>query len=176
MRCRDAGFTLLELLIAVAILVVIVGVAIPSSARMLGHLRTTAALESLTTHMSLARMAAVTRRRPTILCPSTTGTSCGSGTDWSGGWMLLVDSNGNRRPDPDDEVLRVDLTPTSRALGVTGTRGRPFLRYLPDGRSAGSNLTLSVCSRDGHLLGNVIVNNAGRPRSSRPTTPTPCAN
>ena len=36
-----------------------------------------------------------------------------------------------------------------------------------DGRSAGANLTISICSQDGAVLGRVIVNNMGRPRSER---------
>ena len=48
------------------------------------------------------------------------------------------------------------------------------LRYLPDGSSAGSNLTVSICSPAGVLLAQVIVNNIGRPRSERPKTPAPC--
>ena len=66
--------------------------------------------------------------------------------------MLFVDEDGNRRPDSSDEILRVDLEPTSRHLRVVSTVGRQQLRYLPDGRSAGSNLTLSICNRQGEVL------------------------
>ena len=88
--------------------------------------------------------------------------------------MLFLDRDGNQRPDADGDILRRDLAPPSQHLRVVGTPGRPRLRYLPDGRSAGTNLTLSICSQDGRLLGSVIVNNAGRPRSERPKRPQPC--
>ena len=73
-----------------------------------------------------------------------------------------------------DEILRVDLEPTSRHLRVVSTVGRQQLRYLPDGRSAGTNLTISICNKGGELLGKVIVNNMGRPRSERPKRPAAC--
>ena len=87
--------------------------------------------------------------------------------------MLFVDENGNRKADATDEVLRTDLEPTSRHLRVASTSGRQQLRYLPDGRSAGSNLTVRLCRED-TLLGRVIVNNGGRVRSERASGSTPC--
>ena len=169
-----SGFTLVELAIAFAVLGIMAGVALPSMQRFIEHQRTSAAIGTLMSHMSLARMAAISRNRRTTLCPSMDGVACDVSTDWSRGWMLFVDENGNRKADATDEVLRTDLEPTSRHLWVASTSGRQQLRYLPDGRSAGANLTISICSLDGRLLGQVIVNNAGRPRSERPRRSTAC--
>lgn len=174
MRHRSAGFTLIELVTTVAVLAICTGVALPSFASLLEYQRSSAAITSLMAHMSLARMAAVSRNRRAVLCPSTDGMTCSSSLDWSAGWMLFVDDDGNRVPDIREDILRVDLQPTSRHLRVVSSSGRQQLRYLPDGRSAGSNLTLSICSRSGALLGQVIVNNMGRPRSERPKAPTAC--
>ena len=171
---RCDGYTLIEVAVTAAMLALLATIGIPSMAALVEHQRTAAVLNSLTTHMALARLAAVSHRRPAILCPSSSGLSCDAGTDWSGGWMLVLDSNNNRKPDPADQLLRVDLAPVSRSLNIHSTSGRPLLRYLPDGRSPGSNLTIAVCSPKGALLGSVIVNNAGRPRTSRPAVPTPC--
>ena len=88
--------------------------------------------------------------------------------------MLFLDDDGNRKPDIGEDVLHTDLKPTSRHLRVISNTGRKQLRYLPDGRSAGTNLTISICNPAGSLLGKVIVNNMGRPRSQRPKVPTPC--
>ena len=88
--------------------------------------------------------------------------------------MLFVDEDGNRRPDQGDDVLRQETEPTSRHLRIVSTTGRQQLRYLPDGTSAGTNLTLSICNDHGELLGRVVVNNLGRPRSERPAKPASC--
>ena len=174
MRRRDAGFTLIELTITTAVLAICAGVALPSFAGFMEHQRTSAATSSLMSHMGLARMAAISRNQRAVLCPSSDGASCEAGTDWSQGWMLFLDEDGNRKPDGSDEILRVDLEPTSRHLRVVSTVGRQQLRYLPDGRSAGTNLTISICNKGGELLGKVIVNNMGRPRSERPKRPAAC--
>ena len=174
MQRKDAGFTLVEAIMAMSVLAMLAAVAAPPLVGLVERQRTAAATNSLTTHMALARMAAIVHRRPTILCPSTTGTACDPGSDWSNGWMLFIDTNHNRRPDAGDEILRVDLDPTSRTLRAPGTSGRPYLRYLPDGRSAGTNPTVSVCNLKGALLARVVVNNMGRARTERPKTPAQC--
>ncbi len=176
MHCKDAGFTLIEAVVVLAVTAILVAIAIPSLPRLIERQRTSAAITSLTTHMAQARMAAITHRKPAMLCPSTNGITCDPGADWSNGWMLFLDRDDNRRPDSSDDLLRVDLEPRSRHLRLPGTRGRPYLRYLPDGRSAGTNLTINICNRQGQRLGAVIVNNAGRARVERPKTPSQCPN
>lgn len=174
MQRKARGFSLIELMVTLGVLLISTTVGLPALAGLLEHQRSAAALGALTTQMQLARMAAITYRQPALLCPSRDGADCDGGADWSGGWIVFLDRDGNRRVDAGDEIIRAETAPTSRQLQVQATTGRPHVRYLPDGRSAGSNLTISVCNRDGQLLGAVIVNNAGRPRVSRPVAGTPC--
>lgn len=174
MNRKDAGFTLIEAIVVMAVAAILAAAAIPSFGALVERQRASSAMMSLTTQMAQARMAAITYRRPAILCPSLDGLACHPGGDWSMGWILFLDRNDDRRPDAADDILRVDLAPRSRHLRLPGTRGRPHLRYLPDGRSAGTNLTIHVCNRQGQRLGAVIVNNAGRARTERPKAPTPC--
>ena len=175
MHRKDAGFTLIEVVVTLAVAAILAVVAGPSIPKLIERQRASAATTSLVTHMAQARMAAITYRRPAILCPSVSGTACDPAGDWSNGWMLFLDRDNNRRPDHSDDLLRVDLERRSRHLHLLGTRGRPYLRYLPDGRSAGTNLTISICSRRGERLGAVIVHTTGRPRVERSKVPLPCA-
>ena len=174
MRHRNAGFTLIELVTTLSVMAICAGIALPSMEALIERQRASAAVGSLMSHMALARMAAISRNQRAVLCPSDDGLTCLSGTDWSRGWMLFLDEDGNRIPDANEEILRTDLEPTSRHLRVVSTVGRQQLRYLPDGRSAGTNLTVSICNKRSELLAAVIVNNMGRPRSERPKAPTSC--
>lgn len=171
---RNAGFTLIEFATCVAVMAICAGIALPSMGSFVERQRASAAAASLMAHMALARTSAISRNRRAVLCPSADGNFCEADNDWSRGWMLFLDDDGNRKPDKNDEIIRVELEPTSRHLQVTSTNGRQQLRYLPDGRSAGTNLTISICNSRQELLGQVIVNNMGRPRSERPSARMPC--
>ena len=171
---RQSGFTLIELATTAAIAVILAGVATPALGGFIERQRAAATTSALMAKISLARLSAVTHHRHTVLCASASGSDCDQGSrDWSGGWMLFFDDNGNRRRDVGEEVLRVEQA-GGGPLRVVTTRGRPQLRYQPDGSSAGSNLTISICSPRGTVLGTVVVNNMGRPRSERPRTERTC--
>lgn len=170
MAVWDKGFTLVELAVTVSIAAVLATVALPGLNALLDRQRTSSALSSLVTHLQSARLAAVAHRRPVVLCPTPDGVQCTEGSDWSTGWLMYIDHEGTL----DDHILRMDLTPRSRELLINASAGRTRVRYLPDGRSAGTNLTIHVCDRSGHRLGAVVVNNAGRPRIERDPARTPC--
>lgn len=167
MSRKTKGFTLIEVVVTVSVMSTLLAVGLPAFVALLENQRTSAALASLVSQMSHARLAAVKHRKPTILCPSTSGTECDAGTDWSGGWLMFVERGDRTRPAKRDDILQAETVPTSRYLQIRSTAGRDSLRYLPDGRSAGSNLTIMVCNSRGRRLGAVVVNNAGRPRVER---------
>lgn len=111
---KNAGFTLLELLIVITIAAILVGIAIPSFD---GYIKKNAveALEhELNTSINLARGEALTRQRPvSIACIDTSSgginTTVACGGDWSGGWVVFVDDSSssfaNGLLDASEEVL-----------------------------------------------------------------------
>ncbi|MEB1635402.1 GspH/FimT family protein, partial [Xanthomonas campestris pv. campestris] len=63
-------------------------------------------------------------------------------------------------------VLRVEQHATTQSLSVTSTAGRPLIRFMPDGRSGGSNATISLCIQS-ERVADIVINNSGRARSVR---------
>jgi len=150
------GFTLIEAIMVMMIASLWLVIGIPSYQALMESQRVSSAMHLLSAHMASARSTAITYRIPTVVCPSDRAGGCRSDGDWSHGWLMFFDPDGNRRPDSLQDVLREENAP----------RGRPQLRYLPDGRSAGSNLSVRLC-RDDRLLGRVVVNNLGRVRTEK---------
>ncbi len=171
---RPFGISLVETLICASVLSILAAIAMPSMSGLLERQRAIAAGNALLTQFAATRMAAITHHSHAVLCPSTDGATCNASTDWSGGWLLFLDRDGNRRPDRASDILQADNVPLSRHLQLRSTAGRHQVRYLPDGRNGGTNLTLSICNRKGELLSSVIINTAGRARSARPQQPTAC--
>jgi type IV fimbrial biogenesis protein FimT len=86
--------------------------------------------------------------------------------------MSFIDSDGNRQPESDADILRASDAPAAKTLFLPSSR--PFLRYQADGRAANSNLTVYLCE-DTEYAGMVVVNNLGRVRTERAsTTGKPC--
>jgi len=168
---QHAGFTLVEALITLATAGLTLTVALPTFSDALERNRTTATLHHLSADMAMARTSAIIQRRQVVVCPKASDQRCSDGADWSAGWLVFTDADGNRQPDSAADVLRITDAPGGGRLSLGASRA--FLRYQVDGRSAHSNLTVHVCSA-GLLRGQVVVNNHGRVRSARPKRETPC--
>lgn len=168
---RPTGFTLVETMATLALLAIVVAVATPGFTETLARHRVRTAMHLVGTDLAMARSSAIMRRADVVVCPRTADLQCRTDADWSHGWMVFADADGNRAADHEDDLLRVTDPPSTHALTLGATR--PFIRYQRDGRSAGTNLTVRVCTRQ-TLSGEVIVNNVGRVRSRRPARPAPC--
>lgn len=168
------GFTLTELLVCLSVIAIITLVAVPPMRALSKRSRATSTTNALITHLHLTRSTAITRRVTTVMCPTTDGAACSDSTDWGSGWLVFLDRSGTGRPDATADIVRAQQQPISASMQLSSTAGRTRIRYLPDGRSAGSNLTLSLCDDQGALLSRVIVNNTGRVRSERASASARC--
>lgn len=83
---RGRGFTLVELVITLAILGIVVSTAVPTVEMLITRSRQKALLEELWSAVQGARATAVMRKVPIEICASKDATSCAS--DWSGGWLV----------------------------------------------------------------------------------------
>jgi type IV fimbrial biogenesis protein FimT len=161
------GFTLIELMTGVAILAITLTLGLPTFSGVIQRMRIDTALNMLGSDMAMARNTAVVRHSQVVVCPRATSSGCADGQDWSHGWMVFDDPDGNRQPNDEHDILRVSEPPTGALLFMPASR--PFLRYQPDGRAANTNLTVYIC-KDSRYAGKVVVNNLGRVRTERAAT------
>jgi type IV fimbrial biogenesis protein FimT len=158
---RPNGFTLLEALIAMAVVTLLLGLAVPAfgNARAAAHAGAARAalLDSL---MTASSHAAVTATH-VVLCASHDGTSCSGDPDWSQGWLAFADLDGNRLPGPNETILRRQPA-LDGSTRLRSTVGRTRLVFQPNGGNAGSNVTFTLCDRRGpaHAVSLVLANNA----------------
>jgi len=165
------GFTLVELLMALAIVAVLGAVVLPAFGNLLGRTRQQVATADLQTSLSQARSAAVNRGLHVIACPSIDRTSCLHTTQWHHGWLLFadLDHDGQRS---DDEPVLGEGQARPEGIGILGTTGRPRIDYRSDGSASGTNITLTICDRGAGSARarSLVVSASGRIRLGRPTS------
>ncbi|MFH1601103.1 MAG: GspH/FimT family pseudopilin [Pseudomonadota bacterium] len=78
---KSGGFTLVELMVVLAVLAVLIGVAVPSFQNITNRNRLTAVTNEMVAALQLTRVEAIRRNARVVFCPTTDGAACG-GTNW----------------------------------------------------------------------------------------------
>ena len=134
MKHGARGFTLIELMTAILVLAILMGMGIPSYREMARNNRVTASTNDLVTALSMARSEALRRSVPVSVCASTTGTSCVTAadtlTDWTTGWIVFTDTGTAGTVDGGDAPIQQWGAPS----GDTKLRGSgSYVTYTPTG-------------------------------------------
>jgi type IV fimbrial biogenesis protein FimT len=104
-RRHRAGFTLVELMITVAVLAILAAIATPSMQALINANRLAGASSELEATLQLARSEAVRRNARVTVCATTDGTTCAAATAWTR-WIV----RGRDNTAGVDDVIR-DTTP-----------------------------------------------------------------
>lgn len=160
------GVSLIELLVATSVLSTLLALGWPSFAEALTRQRVRTAAHLLGGHFASARNTAISRHMAVTVCPSSNGRHCSPGNDWSQGWLIYHEAATDGAATAGNTPLQYGRPAAGNRLRLLASAGRSQLRFLADGRSAGSNLSVAIC--DGKWLrAEVVVNNLGRIRSQR---------
>lgn len=101
---HNSGFTLIELITVLVIVMILIMAAIPSFKHTYHTSNATAVINHVLGITRLARNTAVTEKTTTTLCPSRDGRSCSN--EWQEGVILFTDHNTNSQIDNNDQVIR----------------------------------------------------------------------
>ena len=155
---RERGFSVLELMVALAVAGVLVTVAAPSFARMKRAAGLSAATNQLLWALNFARSAAVLNSVPVTLCLSADGESCLESAAAAGvGWLVFYQSAG---------PAAAPLLHTFRLRGEVTVHGtRAAVTFWPVAR-AGTTSTFDLCAGDRRVAQGraVVVSQTGRAR------------
>jgi prepilin-type N-terminal cleavage/methylation domain-containing protein len=102
-----SGFTLVELLVTIAILALLLAVGAPALTSFVSSSNSTNAVRLLSTSLAYARSEAVSRGDVVTVCGSTNGTACNV-ANWNSGWLVFRDTDGDALLDAGEEVLKVE--------------------------------------------------------------------
>ena len=161
---RQAGVTMIELMIVIAIAAIRAAIAAPSFNDFIENTRLTSAMSQLTSDLNRARSEAIKRNSWVLACARSSNTACG--TNWGNGWLVCQDSS-NDGTDNCDSGTAANPNPITvhQAINanftLTGSAGA--IRFNPNGTgTAGTlNLVSGAKSRTANIVatGNISVSN-----------------
>lgn len=163
-RAHSFGFTLIEIMVTLALAIVILSVGVPSFQSMIKDNRKVTAINDLRGALALARSTAITQRQRVTVCKSADNSSCTDDGDWSQGWIVFADPNdpaGTR--DNTETILRVhDALPGSGTFSGNGNVANR-VSFSAQGLSSGTLGTLTYTDGSGYT-GALIVSFGGQVR------------
>jgi type IV fimbrial biogenesis protein FimT len=159
---ESLGFTLVELMVTIAIAAILMGVAIPSFTSVITRSRLTANTNEFITSLNLARSEAIKRGQHVVVKKT--------GSNWENGWQVFVDIDRSTAAKENvlDVLTDIELRVYPALPSNVTLRGNNnflnFIRYQPNGTSNQPG-SFSMCN-GGTLMGAklIIVNAVGRVR------------
>lgn len=183
---RIEGFTLIELMVGIALAAIVISMAVPSFSNAIKSNKVVSETNELITDIHFARSEAVKRAKRVVLCRSAspsnnTPTCSGTANDWSTGWLVFVDNDSDDVYTAASDILIRIGNPASKSVTIKSNAPANLdLTYNPDGTTneGGSTTVFAICDDRGKEHGRQIqINATGRPRLVAPivnscTTPT----
>jgi len=147
---QKKGFTLIELMVVIAIVAVLTTLAVPSFKQMIQSNTISSAINALMSDLRFARSEGIRRGGGVVVChsdaPEASSPTCTTGANWKTGWIVFHDQNNDGTKDATDPVLKVqgaligidsiaevntstgkfDFTATGRTVGLTASTGIKF--------------------------------------------------
>jgi len=150
---RSNGFTLVELMVALAVAGFLVAMAAPSFESAINGSRLSGGVNELASALQLARAEAVRRNRRATLCRSENGSTCAAANgEWSN-WIVFVDTDSSGQRDGTETIVKtgtldspLHVLPSASIAALTSR-----ISFRGDGVARASdglallNGTLAVC-------------------------------
>lgn len=174
---RQRGFTLTELLVTMAILVILVAIGAPQLQTLLVQRAVASQAEIFAEAVRLTRSEAIKRGQRVSICTSgdpaaatPTCSSQGNTADWSKGWIVFVDDGATVGSfDAGETIIKVQQA-FNQSGGIKTRLGQPNISFTPNGMALGGfNNSFQVSP---HMTGDaatadinnrcVVLSNAGR--------------
>ncbi|QHE88940.1 GspH/FimT family pseudopilin [Hydrogenophaga sp. BPS33] len=168
---RHSGFTLVELMVVVALVAILAMLALPGWQSLQARNAIRAVVNDYTLSVYFARTEAVRQNAPVTVCPSSTGTAC-TNSGLESGWVVFVGLADNANPTLLQDTPgrpRVTTTFTDNALASQA------VTFLPNGQPAAAFVgnTLRVCPTDAaynSMSREVTINRSARITVTSPST------
>lgn len=179
---NNSGFTLVELIVTVAVVGLLAAITIPNMRVFIQNARVTSQANDLLADLNLARSEASKRGVNLVACPSSSSEAatpaCDTGNLWERGWIIFADTNGDGALGSDEQVVRAHSALEGANTLRHNQAGMNTLVYSPSGTTSptpasGTRIIFSVCDDRGvSKARGVTIETTGRAASVQNTSAT----
>lgn len=162
-RRAQRGFTLIEAMITITVMLVLITVAVPSFRDVTHRSQLRSAANDLVASVHFARSEAIKRNAPVTMCISSDGVNCAASGGWQQGWIVRSDVT----------LRQQSASPPTVRISAAGINN---LTFQPTGVDATSAI-FTVCRTPAGSTDEqrrVTIDATGRP-SVRNTTGSACS-
>ena len=184
----------MELLVAMAVAGILLGIGVPSFVEVMKNGRLSTQHNDLLQSLYLARSEAIKGTADVVVCARSTDTTCSTDPDdWKNRWIVFAEVGGvtdfskAQVDTADDQILRVSppisgnnyiIAEGSSDGSVSGISDRYFIRYAGNGLTDWENGTFELCDEDdgvnrSRALNVVATGDARRARATTSDSHTP---
>ena len=134
MNKKNHGFTLIELIVTLAVVSILLLTGIPALNQMTTSNRLVTQINSIAGSLSLARSESIKRGESITLCGSTDGETCDT-SNWESGWIVFSDADNNAVLNSASELMLKIVDPFSggSTLRLSQSDSASVVRYKSDG-------------------------------------------
>ncbi len=164
------GFSVIELLVVLAIAAILLGIGVPSFRILLQNQQMTTTVNELFAAINLTRSEAIQRGTRVDLVPA-------DAREWTSGWVVFIDQNDNQKPD-DGEKIIFSHGPVSDSIAIESRFFDSSVKYLAYGGTGRTRINANsrtpqsgnfLLTSD-HATRRIIIGFLGRPRVCNPAT------
>ncbi|NIM40762.1 MAG: prepilin-type N-terminal cleavage/methylation domain-containing protein [Hydrogenophaga sp.] len=171
-RPEARGFSLIELMVTVAVLAIILAIAVPGFQSFIASSRLTTVTNDFVGALTFTRSEAIRRGGRVTLCKSTDGATCTDAGSWQQGWIAFVDvtrAGASAEVDAGETIVaHFNAAPTG--MSVVGDAALAnFVSFAADGTSR----TLAGAAQGGRIRVCTSATALGNDRRARDITITP---
>lgn len=156
------GFTLLEIMMAIAVFSIVTFVVAPSGAKIIKKNRIISEMNKTSSFIRYARFSAISMAETVTICPTIDFVHCQK--RWRDGMMVFIDRNNDKKLSNDEKMLASD-TFFQRFHKIKGAN-RPIVFYENGSNSTPATIIICPESNESEFAKAIFVSLQGRIRIS----------